>query len=103
MTARAWAAAAAVACAALPAHAQVDAIDARPLPLAAKRLPASADECAVWRREQAFARSVESHDARAFYFRLGYAQAQLLPGYYGGRETSVRMVKDFSLSRTGAL
>ena len=66
MTARAWAAAAAVACAALPAHAQVDAIDARPLPLAAKRLPASADECAVWRREQAFARSVESHDARAF-------------------------------------
>jgi len=66
VTARAWPAAAAVACAALPAHAQVDAIDARPLPLAAKRLPASADECAVWRREQAFARSVESHDARAF-------------------------------------
>ena len=41
--------------------------------------------------------------ARAFYGRHGYAQAQLLPGYYGGRETSVRMVKDFGLSRTGAL
>ena len=41
--------------------------------------------------------------ARAFYRRHGYAQAQLLPGYYGGRETSVRMVKDFGLSRTGAL
>jgi ketosteroid isomerase-like protein len=37
-----------------------------PLPLAAKRLPASADECAVWRREQSFARAVERHDARAF-------------------------------------
>ena len=37
-----------------------------PLPLAAKRLPASAEECAVWRREQSFARSVERHDARAF-------------------------------------
>lgn len=41
--------------------------------------------------------------ARAFYLHHGYAQAQLLPGYYGGRETSVRMVKDFGLSRTGAL
>ena len=41
--------------------------------------------------------------ARAFYARLGYAQAQLLPGYYGGRETSVRLVKAFGLSRTGAL
>ena len=38
--------------------------------------------------------------ARAFYRHHGYAQAQLLPGYYGGRETSVRMVKDFGLSRT---
>ena len=37
-----------------------------PLPLAAKRVPASADECAVWRREQSFARTVERHDARAF-------------------------------------
>ena len=41
--------------------------------------------------------------ARAFYLRHGYTQAQLLPGYYGGRETSVRMVKAFGLSRTGAL
>ncbi|MDQ6630101.1 MAG: GNAT family N-acetyltransferase [Pseudomonadota bacterium] len=31
--------------------------------------------------------------ARAFYLELGYAQTQLLPGYYGGRETSVRMSK----------
>lgn len=31
--------------------------------------------------------------ARAFYARLGYAQTQLMPGYYGGREASVRMVK----------
>nr|HET7860454.1 hypothetical protein [Caldimonas sp.] len=37
-----------------------------PLPLAVKRVPASADECAVWRREQSFARTVERHDARAF-------------------------------------
>ena len=48
------------------ASAQVAAIDAKPLPLAAKRIAASSDECAVWRREQAFARSVEAHDARAF-------------------------------------
>ena len=41
--------------------------------------------------------------ARAFYRSHGYTQAQLLPGYYGGRETSVRMVKAFGLSRTGAL
>ena len=33
----------------------------------------------------------------------GYTQAQLLPGYYGGQETSVRMVKAFGFSRTGAL
>lgn len=31
--------------------------------------------------------------ARNFYARLGYAQSQLLPGYYGGREASVRMAK----------
>ena len=48
------------------AHGQPAPIDARPLPLAAKRIAASSDECAVWRREQAFARSVEAHDARAF-------------------------------------
>ncbi|MEO5843819.1 MAG: DUF4440 domain-containing protein [Caldimonas sp.] len=55
-----------VLCLAGTADAQVMAIDARPLPMAAKRTPASADECAVWRRELAFARSIESHDARAF-------------------------------------
>ena len=41
-------------------------IAAAPLPLAAKRLPASAEECGVWRRELSFARAVERHDARAF-------------------------------------
>jgi ketosteroid isomerase-like protein len=41
-------------------------IDAKPLPLATERVPASADECAVWKREQSFAGSVESHDALAF-------------------------------------
>ena len=54
-----------------------------PLPLAAKRIPASAEECAVWRREQSFARSVERHDARAFaehlhagtIFDAGHAEA----------------------------
>ena len=40
--------------------------------------------------------------ARSFYERLGYAQTQLLPGYYSGRETSVRMVKHLHLERTGA-
>ena len=39
---------------------------AAPLPLATQRVPASADECAVWRREQSFARTVERHDAQAF-------------------------------------
>lgn len=46
------------------------AIDAKPLPFASKRIPATSDECAVWRREQSFARSVESHDARAFASHL---------------------------------
>jgi ketosteroid isomerase-like protein len=50
--------------AALHAHAQP--IDVEPLPLAATRLPASADECAVWRRERDFARTVERHDLAAF-------------------------------------
>ena len=39
--------------------------------------------------------------ARAFYRRMGYAQTQVLPGYYGGRETSVRMVKALAVARTG--
>ena len=49
-----------------PARAQTAPIDAGPLPLASKRLPASADECAVWKREMGFARSVEAHDLGAF-------------------------------------
>jgi hypothetical protein len=61
----AWASLAAL-CLAGGASAQVGMIDAKPLPAATKRITASSDECAVWRREQAFARSVEAHDARAF-------------------------------------
>jgi ketosteroid isomerase-like protein len=48
-------------CAASPAGA-----DETTLPLAAQRLPASAEECVVWRRERGFAQSVEVHDATAF-------------------------------------
>ena len=61
----AWASLAAL-CVAGAASAQVAVIDAKPLPLATQRIAASSEECAVWRREQAFARSVEAHDARAF-------------------------------------
>jgi ketosteroid isomerase-like protein len=57
-----------VACAA--AGAEDAAIDAGPLPLAAKRVPAGADECAVWQRELSFSRSVERHDAAAFAAHL---------------------------------
>ncbi len=39
--------------------------------------------------------------ARNFYARLGYAQVQLLPGYYGGREASVRMAKELGSERKG--
>ena len=39
--------------------------------------------------------------ARSFYTRLGYAQVQLLPGYYGGREASVRMAKDLGVEPKG--
>ncbi|MGZ8259469.1 MAG: YybH family protein [Caldimonas sp.] len=52
------------------AFAQDAGIVAGPLPLATKRVGASADECAVWRREQSFARSVERHDAAAFASHL---------------------------------
>ena len=31
--------------------------------------------------------------ARSFYARLGYVEAQTMPGYYEGREASVRMAK----------
>jgi len=67
-------------------------IDARPLPLASKRLAASADECTVWKREWAFARSVETHDPGAFesylhagtVFNVGTVDADK------GRDTVVR-------------
>ena len=40
--------------------------------------------------------------AGSFYRRLGYSTSQLLPGYYGGRETSVRMIKTLHLESTDA-
>ena len=40
-------------------------------------------------------------DASSFYNRLGYNQAQLLPGYYGGREASVRMAKELGIGQKG--
>ena len=42
------------------------AADETTLPLATSVLPASGDECNVWRRERAFSQSVEAHDAAAF-------------------------------------
>jgi hypothetical protein len=44
--------------------------DAAALPLAVKRLPASTEECAVWRRERSFAHSVEAHDENAWASHL---------------------------------
>ncbi len=37
--------------------------------------------------------------ARAFYRRLGYTEVQQLPGYYRGREASIRLAKDLWLER----
>ena len=37
--------------------------------------------------------------ARAFYKRLGYSEIQLVPGYYQGREASVRLAKDLWAER----
>ncbi|MDQ2926825.1 MAG: hypothetical protein M3R22_01470 [Pseudomonadota bacterium] len=45
-------------------------VDATALPFATERLSASADECAVWRRERSFAQSVEAHDAAAWAAHL---------------------------------
>jgi ribosomal-protein-alanine N-acetyltransferase len=36
---------------------------------------------------------------RAFYKRLGYREIQQVPGYYQGREASVRLAKDLWLER----
>ena|ERR1019366_7093028 len=44
--------------------------DASALPLAMKRLPASTEECVVWRRERSFAHSVEAHDENAWASHL---------------------------------
>ena len=45
-------------------------LDPTALPPGTQRVAASADECAVWRRERSFARSVEAHDAGAFESHL---------------------------------
>ncbi len=37
--------------------------------------------------------------ARAFYRRLGYLEIQTVPGYYQGRESSVRIARDLWLER----
>jgi [ribosomal protein S18]-alanine N-acetyltransferase len=42
---------------------------------------------------------VSNAPARAFYARLGYVESQVRPGYYQGREASVRMTKDLWLER----
>ena len=39
--------------------------------------------------------------AHAFYRSLGYAQTQVLPGYYGGREASLRMIKPLAAPPSG--
>ncbi len=71
MTARAFGLAT-LALAAGLAQAQTDQalVDASALPLGVKRIAASADECAVWRRERSFAKSVEAHDLPAFESHL---------------------------------
>jgi [ribosomal protein S18]-alanine N-acetyltransferase len=42
---------------------------------------------------------VSNATARAFYARLGYVESQVRPGYYQGREASVRMTKDLWLGK----
>ena len=87
------------------ALAQDAVIDAGPLPPATKRVPASADECAVWHREQTFANSVERHDARAFashlhagtIFNAGAAEADR------GRDAVVQSWAEIVAGRTIAL
>ncbi len=44
--------------------------DPTALPPGTTRIAASADECAVWRRERSFAKSVETHDLAAFESHL---------------------------------
>jgi len=40
--------------------------------------------------------------ARAFYRRLGYEEIQVVPGYYQGREASVRMAKDLWIEQAAS-
>jgi hypothetical protein len=74
------------------AFAQGGPIDVKPLPLATQRQPASADECAVWRREQSFARSVERHDVAAFesFLHAGTVFDVATPGADRGREAVMK-------------
>jgi ketosteroid isomerase-like protein len=102
---RACAAALSLAALAAAAGAQDAAIEARPLPLASRRLPASAEECVVWKRELGFARSVEAHDARAFesflhpgaVFSAGTADAEK------GRDSVLKSWAEIVAGRTIAL
>jgi len=80
--------------------------DASALPLATKRLPASAEECIVWRRERSFAHSVEAHDEKAWashlhpgaIFNVGTAEAlrgrddviKIWPGLSGLKSSVLR-------------
>lgn len=41
----------------------------------------------------------ENTAARVFYRRLGYAEIQVVPGYYRGVEASVRLAKDLWLEQ----
>jgi hypothetical protein len=105
MTASAFAAVLGAGCIAALAHAQDAPIDAAPLPPATTRIAASADECVVWRREQAFSRSVERHDPQAFQsflhpgtvFQAGTAEADR------GSDTVAREWLEIVVGRTVAL
>jgi ketosteroid isomerase-like protein len=92
LTARVRATLVVLASAAGAALAQDAAIDAAPLPLTTERVAAGADECAVWRRELSFARSVERHDMGAFASHL-HAGAVFNAGTAGadrGRDTVLK-------------
>ncbi len=85
--------------------AQAAPIDAGPLPFADKRLPASADECTVWKRELAFARSVETHDSDAFaaFLHPGTIFNAGTPDAERGRDEIVRSWGEIVDGRTIAL
>ncbi len=102
---RAAAAALGVASLLAPACAQTPPIDAAPLPFADKRLPASAEECAVWKRELAFARSVEAHDDSAFaaFLHPGTVFAAGTPEAERGRDAIVKSWAEIVDGRTIAL